>query len=440
MKPSEMSTLDRLRSNVPVTRSEYQQRNSKLAAWGGGTLIIVAALIIVCTIGGCHPAHGAEPQMEAFRRRYDQPAIVQLAMFSTPGCTACANAANDAKAGRLIGVDLVQVYYNAPQKRWTDPARWEQFGNSFPHDDAAFQRASQSGMLEFNVLPTKTADLSYPIFWFPGSSTYRVGYESSASHELTNWAMREAKAFTERSTSQPIPQPQPQLNASVNGVVPFGDGGQAGFQMQMNQATYQQQLQGQTPQGYQPQVVMKAEDFDGVSVVLVVGDLTKILDVPFVKQFVLNAANGLREKLHTAISDKIRVKVIAKQFDPESYDRVIALTVDPPDPFRLYALIPQRSKGIKGFIVEKIKSAIADHVEAKLQNLHIHPLLEKESASMFEGIQDIAFAPKPSTPPKPSDPWGPHRDQVAWGGPIAWLVKECKFYKRIRGLLGYQVT
>ncbi len=335
----------------------------------GPWAVVAAILAALALAAGAGMAHGADTT----------PAVV---VFTMPGCSPCQSLKSAEADGQLAGFRV--VYADRTSPLYAEFAR--SVADTWQDLDPAYigpvPKRPQAGIL-------------VPAVWVRGSAHYWSGFTVGDLPRL--------RLYLEQTIHQVARQPDP--SPVTNTTIP------------------------QRPRDAAPR-----EPFDGVHVAVLIPTLTS-RSAELRADLARRADLALQELVRSNLGDKARAYLVAEVADPDRFNRLTAATGIRPGPggppVACHVLIPERFRGLQGWMVGQVQASLGEHFLTPLQNAGVSVILERIHGGTYEAVlQALAERPDDSQGPRP--PVEPVPFVVA-----AWLSERSDLARRLLARLGF---
>lgn len=291
--------------------------------------------------------------------------LPQLVLFSLPGCTPCEQL-KQAVADGLPGYDIVQSAARGPL--------FDEFLGAVAEVDQELDPT------HVGPLAVRPRQLFVPIVWIRGADHYWIGYRPDQLDRLRRYVAQYKPAagrLIERKVSADPPLP--------------------------------------------------SEPFDGVRIVVAVGQLTEALP-EFRAELARRADRILQELAQTHVGSAVRAHLVAEIAAADKFNRLASAVGLKPDPAACFVLIPEKFGSLKGLIVKQVHAALGEHFLIPLQQAGVHVILERLHGTTYDAVLDIVDG---GDTPSPFTPENGTQFFLA-----AWLTERSNLAKRLLARLG----
>ncbi len=293
--------------------------------------------------------------------------LPQLVLFSLPGCTPCEQLKLAVAGGEITGYEIVQ-----------SAARGQLFDEFLGAVAEVDQELDPAHVRPLAVRPRQ---LFVPIVWIRGTDHYWTGYRPDQLDRLRRYVAQYKPAagrLMERKVSADPPLP--------------------------------------------------SEPFDGVRIVVAVGQLTEALP-EFRAELARRADRVLQELAQTHVGSAVRAHLVTEIADPGKFARIASAVGLKPDPAACFVLVPEKFGALKGLIVTQVHAALGEHFLIPLQQAGVHVIMERLHGATYDAVLDVlddnASRDGPFTPE--------HGTQFFLA---AWLTERSNLAKRLLARLG----
>lgn len=363
-----LNTCERWIANRPCSHAD------RSTAWKQvGSILLNAGLIVLTLLLLAAFAAQAHAQSET----QDAPAVY---VFTAPGCAPCAALKEMISNGQVGEHRFFEVR--------GDSETYREFLRTVPGRDVEIDPA-YIGRLSYRSTRTQLV----PAVWVRGRTHYWSGYTAETLPELQRYLAQTVQpAVVPRRP--PAPQPQ-RLNPGT--VVDL-------------------ELEGDE------------SGFDGVQIVVAVAHLTDRF--PELRAEVARRADRVLQDLaSTHIGEKVRATFVAEVADAERYQALCHAVGMQPAPAACFVLVPQRFSGLKGLLVKRAHTALAEHFVLPLQQAGVHVVLERLHGPTYDAVLDVVLERQPPESPGP----GEGLQFLA----AAWLSERSNVMRRLLARFGF---